>query len=111
MRTYLTGIARDLSFETHEACDGQDALSRLAGGDPFDVAFFDWEMPRLNGISLLRAVRARPEFDEMKVVMVTSVATIDAVFEAMNSGADDYLMKPVTPEMVGDKLRLLGIIE
>lgn len=111
MRNFLAAIAQELSFETTLACDGVDALPRLTAPNRFEVALVDWEMPRMDGISLLKAVRERRDLDHMKILMVTSLSTMSSVTEALQKGADDYLMKPVTSEMVAEKLRLLGILD
>ncbi len=111
MRNFLDVAAKDLDFETEQAVDGEEALEVLAASEPFDVALFDWDMPRRNGISLLNAVRAEKRFDPMKIVMVTSQSSFEAVSRALASGADDFLMKPLTPAMLADKIRLLGMID
>ncbi len=111
MRNFLGALARNLAFETREAGDGQEAIEKLEEEDLFDVALVDWDMPRMNGLALVNEVRARPEFDSMKLLMVTAQCSMDAVVKALTDGADDYLMKPVTAEMFEDKLRLLGVLE
>ena len=68
-------------------------------------------MPRMDGISFVQAVRAEPRFDPMKLMMLTSHSSMDAVCEALSSGADDYLMKPVTAAMLSEKLQLLGLLD
>jgi two-component system chemotaxis response regulator CheY len=83
MRNYLSAIVRDFHFDTEQAEDGQDALDCLAGKD-FDLALVDWDMPRMDGISFVQAVRAEPRFD---------------------------LMKPVTAAMLSEKLKLLGLLD
>jgi two-component system, chemotaxis family, chemotaxis protein CheY len=111
MRSFLGALARNLAFETREAEDGQEALEPLADEGSFDIALVDWDMPRMNGLELVNEVRARPEFDSMKLMMVTAQCSMDAVTRALSDGADDYLMKPITAEMFEDKLRLLGVLE
>ncbi len=111
MRSFLGALARNLAFETLEAGDGQEAIEKLEDEGVFDVALVDWDMPRMNGLALVNEVRARPEFDSMKLMMVTAQCSMDAVMQALTDGADDYLMKPVTAEMFEDKLRLLGVVE
>jgi two-component system, chemotaxis family, chemotaxis protein CheY len=111
MRSFLSYIARDLSFQTQEACDGQDALDVLKKSDPFDVALVDWDMPRMNGLDFVKNVRSNPSYANMKLMMVTAQSSLSAIIEALDSGANDYLMKPITKEMVSDKLRVLGVIE
>jgi two-component system chemotaxis response regulator CheY len=110
MRKYLAAIVRDFQFESEQAADGQEALECLAGSD-FDLALVDWDMPRIDGISLVRMVRSEPRFDPMKLMMLTAHSSMDSVCEALNTGADDYLMKPVTAAMLGEKLKLLGFLD
>ena len=110
MRNYLSAIVRDFHFDSEQAQDGQDALDCLAGAD-FDLALVDWDMPRMNGISFVQAVRSEPRFDPMKLMMLTSHSSLDAVCEALSIGADDYLMKPVTAAMLSEKLKLLGLLD
>jgi two-component system chemotaxis response regulator CheY len=110
MRSYLAGVLRDFHTDSEQAGDGQEALECLEGRD-FDLALVDWDMPRMDGISFVRAVRSEPRFDLMKLLMLTSHSSMDAVCQALNTGADDYLMKPVTAAMLGEKLRLLGLVD
>ncbi len=110
MRNYLSAIVREFHIDCEQAGDGQEALECLDGRD-FDLALIDWDMPRMNGISLVKAVRAEPRFDAMKLMMLTSHSSMDAVCEALNTGADDFLMKPVTPAMLTEKLQVLGFLQ
>lgn len=140
MRRYLTNIADRLDIDSEEACDGLDALhmidaetesgeaaatgangeampglhggpGRSAPAPPFDVALVDWDMPRMNGVEFVRAVRARPDCSEMKLMMVTSHNGMSDVRGAILAGADDYLMKPLDASMVEEKLRLMGVLD
>ena len=115
MRNYLTAIISDFGSETEQAVDGKAALDLLdarAACNPvaFDLALVDWDMPRMNGIEFVRAIRNRPEFSALKIMMVTSHNGMQDVCAALDSGADDFLMKPLDADMVGDKLRNLGLI-
>jgi len=111
MRTFLAALARNLAFETGEAGDGIEALECLENDGRFDVALVDWDMPRMNGLALVNEVRSYPKFDSMKLMMITAQSSMDAVTQALTRGADDYLMKPITPEMFEDKLRILGLLD
>lgn len=111
MRNYLASIVEELGVETEQAADGEAALEVLARGRPFEAALVDWDMPRMNGIEFVRAVRTRAEFSDVKLMMVTSHNAMQDIRVALASGADDFLMKPLDPEMVGDKLRLLGLLD
>ncbi|AOS45615.1 Chemotaxis protein CheY [Lacunisphaera limnophila] len=111
MRSLLCSYAQDIQGETVEAADGLEALARLEEQvTPFDAALLDWDMPRMNGLELLKAIRTEPRYDGMKIMMVTANSTQDGVIEALSAGADDYLMKPLDGEMFADKLRLLGLV-
>jgi len=111
MRRYLHAIAGELAIEADQAVDGQDAMNRLdARNAEFDVALVDWDMPRMNGVQFVRAVRARPCFSDMKLMMVTAHNAMADIREALAAGADDFLMKPLDVDMVADKLRLLGLL-
>jgi two-component system, chemotaxis family, chemotaxis protein CheY len=111
MRNFLAALAADLNFEATHAADGHEALSQLNSNDTFDVALIDWDMPRMDGISLLNSIRQHPEYDPMKIMMVTSRHDMESVCAAIQKGADDFLMKPVNGEMLSDKLKILGLVE
>lgn len=101
----------DISAE--EADDGCNALSRLSepDGKDFDLLFVDWDMPNMNGIEFVREIRGCPEFDRVPIMMVTSHNKPQDLVEAMKEGANEFLMKPLNSTMVGDKLRILGLID
>lgn len=111
MRSILSTYARNLKCETCEAEDGLDAIAKLEQSDRFDAILIDWDMPRMNGIELLKVVRANPEYDSVKTMMVTAQSSYSGVTEALALGADDYLMKPLDEEMFAEKLRLLGLVD
>ena len=107
-------LPRRLSFVTTEAGDGREALGTLVRNDPrapFDVALVDWEMPLMSGLEFVQAVRRNPDFAELKLLMVTTLNSMDRVAEALQSGANDFLMKPVTKEMLEEKLQILGVVD
>jgi two-component system, chemotaxis family, chemotaxis protein CheY len=112
MRMYIASMIEDQGFETEMACDGQDALRKLKATDSkggFDVATVDWDMPVMDGPSFVAAVRADAKYRDMKLLMLTARQHMDEVVKALAIGADDYLMKPVTPEMLEEKIRLVGL--
>jgi two-component system chemotaxis response regulator CheY len=114
MRTFLGFVAQEISFDTTEACDGRAALDVLVRNDPrepFDVALVDWEMPRMNGLEFVQAVRRNKDFADLKLLMVTTLNSMDRVAEALEAGANDFLMKPVTKEMLMEKLQILGVVD
>jgi two-component system, chemotaxis family, chemotaxis protein CheY len=112
MRMYVASMIEDQGFETETACDGQDALRKLSVSEAkggFDVATVDWDMPVMDGPSFVAAVRSDPRYRDMKLLMVTARQHMDEVISALAAGADEYLMKPVTPEMLEEKIRMIGL--
>lgn len=109
MRLILGRLLLQAGFETCEAGDGREALGQLAQTGALDLALVDWNMPVMNGLELIQEIRARSEFADMKVMMVTTEAEMARVVQALSAGADEYMMKPFTAEALGDKLCLLGL--
>ncbi len=110
MRTFLSAQIERLSFQTEHAADGIEALTKLKESPPFDIILIDWDMPRMDGIQLLEALRLLPEFNGMKIIMVTARTGHGEVVEALSKGADDYLMKPISSQMIAEKLRIVGLL-
>ena len=109
MRTILSRIVSGLGFEIVQAGDGKQALAVLADGPLPDLLLTDWNMPEMTGYELVCAVRATAAYAAMKIVMVTTETEMAHVARAIEAGANEYVMKPFTPEVVLDKLRLLGL--
>lgn len=108
MRRLLSTYVAEFSSDIIEAEDGVAALEQLLRHPEIDLALVDWDMPRMNGLDFVRTVRADEAFASMKLMMVTSHADMEDIGLALAEGANDFLMKPLTSEMVSDKLRLLG---
>jgi two-component system chemotaxis response regulator CheY len=111
MRTLLRHFLHELQFESAQAEDGVQALEMLHEQGGFDLALVDWDMPRMNGLELVQAVRANARFNELKLMMVTAQNSMERVCAALEAGATDFLMKPVTRESLEDKLRVLGVVQ
>jgi two-component system chemotaxis response regulator CheY len=109
IRMLLANILKRAGFEVLEAANGREALARLAAGAPVDVAFVDWNMPELDGLAFVRAVRAEPRWAGTRLMMVTTETDTGQVVRALEAGADEYLMKPFTKDALLEKLALLGI--
>jgi two-component system chemotaxis response regulator CheY len=93
--------------ETAEAGDGTEALRALAGGQ-FDLILLDWNMPKMSGIDTLRALRQAGQ--KVPVIMVTTEAEKSRVIEAIKTGANDYLIKPFSPDQLAAKVKsVLGV--
>lgn len=105
-RSLLRRTLTSLSYEVSEAEHGRDALDRLADRGPVDVALVDWNMPVMDGLEFIKAVRSEPRFERMVLVMVTSESDPRAIARALMAGADEYAIKPVTAEILAAKLDL-----
>jgi two-component system chemotaxis response regulator CheY len=109
MRAILRTTLKQLGFEIVEAANGQEGLDRVADRGPFDLALVDWNMPVMNGFDFVTAVRANADYVEMRIVMVTTEVEMSQVARALTAGADEYVMKPFTTEILRDKLSMLGL--
>ena len=111
IRMILSRTLRELGFEVREAGNGSEALATLNTGPSADLVMADWNMPVMDGLELLRSIRASPTLNKVPVVMVTTEAEIDQMTLALEAGANEYVMKPFTKEILADKLRLAGLVE
>jgi two-component system, chemotaxis family, chemotaxis protein CheY len=107
MRAVLVRMLKTCGYEEIvEAANGVDAFRVIRDNGSPDVVLVDWNMPEMSGIEFVRRVRNSGLIDEASVVMVTSETAIEKVAEALESGADEYLMKPFTIEALLEKLEL-----
>jgi len=109
-RTIIRKMLSDVGFEVFEAADGVEALRRLKEMDQPDVLLVDWNMPEMNGYDLVRAVRGDAQYDKVPLMMVTSETELGQMAKALNAGANEYVMKPFTKEVITEKLTLLGVL-
>ncbi len=111
IRRILGTTIRELGFEVAEAANGQEALERLENMDqPVRFMLVDWNMPKMNGLDFVLKVRENKRFEESSILMVTTETAVDQMVKALDAGANEYVMKPFTKEIIEDKLRLLGIL-
>ncbi len=104
MRRIVKNLLRDLGFtNTQEADDGQTALPMLQTGD-FDFLVTDWNMPGMQGIDLLKNVRADPSLKDLPVLMVTAEAKREQIVEAAQAGVNGYIVKPFPAGTVKEKI-------
>ncbi len=108
-RTILRNALKEEGFEVFEAGDGRQALEELKKIGIADLALVDWNMPVMNGYELICEVRSRKELDSMAIMMVTTESESSQVQRAIDAGANEYVMKPFTSEVLREKLLLLGL--
>jgi two-component system chemotaxis response regulator CheY len=109
VRMVLSKMLMEMGFDILEAGDGQEAIDRLYHGEQVDLMLVDWNMPVMNGYELVCAVRANVLLNSIRIMMVTTETSIENVQKALAAGANEYLMKPFTKELLHEKLALLGI--
>jgi len=109
MRSILAEILGDVGFQVALAADAEEALEILEKDRDFELALVDWNLPAMSGLDLVIAIRERPTHGGIKLMMVTTETQLGRVREALEAGADEYIMKPFDREMLLEKLALLGI--
>lgn len=104
MRRIIKNLLRDLGYtNTQEADDGLTALPMLKGGD-FDFLVTDWNMPGMQGIDLLKEVRADAKLASLPVLMVTAEQKREQIVEAAQAGVNGYIVKPFTAQTLKEKI-------
>jgi len=104
MRRIIRNLLRDLGFNnTQEADDGVTALPMLQA-DSFDLLITDWNMPGMQGIDLLKAVRSDDKLRGLPVLMVTAESKRDQIVEAAQAGVNGYVVKPFTVRTLEEKI-------
>ena len=109
IRSVLRRMLGEIGFGADEAGDGRQALALLERIPAPDVMLVDWNMPEMDGLALVQALRAIPDYDAIPVVMVTTESEVERVIQALEAGANEYLMKPFTKDGLLSKLELLGV--
>ncbi|MEQ8558320.1 MAG: response regulator [Henriciella sp.] len=102
-------IIRDLQFEIVEAGDGKDALEACRAKMP-DAILLDWNMPVMNGIDFLRALRREQGGTEPVVVFCSTENDAEHIGEAMRSGANEFIMKPFDADIIQSKFAEVGLV-
>jgi len=103
MRNIQKGILSQLGYaEVQEACDGLDALSKIGAFNP-ELLLVDWNMPNMDGLTFVKQYRAKG--GTSPIIMVTTEAEKARVVEAIKAGVNNYVVKPFTPDALGEKIK------
>jgi two-component system chemotaxis response regulator CheY len=109
IRTIIRRILIELGYEICEAGNGIEALRVFeAEKDAVKLVLVDWNMPEMNGFELLKQFRQDPTLSWLKIVMVTTETEMDHMASALEAGADEYIMKPFTKDILVEKLEYIG---
>lgn len=104
MRRIVRSLLKELGYtNVEEAEDGQDALSKLRTGG-FEFVVSDWNMPNLDGLEMLKQIRADDALKSLPVLMVTAEAKKENIIAAAQAGANGYVVKPFTAATLEEKL-------
>jgi two-component system chemotaxis response regulator CheY len=110
IRSFIGKMLTQIGFEVFEAGHGREALERLKEIGQADILLVDWNMPEMDGYELLCSIRAHPLYHRMPVMMVTAETELTQMAKALAAGANEYVMKPFSKEILSEKLNLLGIL-
>jgi len=111
VRLLVGNILRQQGFRVFDAAHGQEGLEKLQGNPEIGLVLVDWNMPVMDGLEFIQTVRRVRTWDAVRIVMVTTETESEQVQRAITAGANEYVMKPFTPEVLVAKLSLLGAFE
>ncbi|GAB6049521.1 chemotaxis response regulator CheY [Hydrogenophilus islandicus] len=104
MRRIVRNLLKELGYtNVEEAEDGQVALNKLES-QPFDFVITDWNMPNMDGLTLLRKIRSSDKLKHLPVLMITAEAKKENIIAAAQAGASGYIVKPFTAAVLAEKL-------
>lgn len=104
MRRVIDQILEMLGHEAVQACNGLQAFDRLKEHEDVALILLDWNMPEMNGIEFLRALKANARYAGIPVIMLTTESERRKMIEAIEAGASHYLTKPFQPETLATKI-------
>src|SRR5271169_3373817 len=107
MRMILKRSLELLGFRAEEADNGFSALSALDQMFRPDLILVDWNMPEMNGLDFVRRIRSKPEYGPTCLLVVTSESQSERISQILKAGANGFLIKPFTPDMLKEKLKVL----
>lgn len=110
IRKVARRILEDMNFAVDEAADGQQALDKCRADMP-DAIFLDWNMPVMDGLEFLKALRTEEGGNAPKVVFCTTENDVAHIAKAMRAGANEYIMKPFDREIVEAKFAEVGLAQ
>lgn len=112
IRMILGRTLNRFGYEVCSAANGREALDMIGQQDlALSVILVDWNMPEMNGLDFVKTIRSNPRYREVPLMMVTTETEIEQMYRALEAGANEYVMKPFTDEVIADKLRLLGVLQ
>lgn len=109
IRKVARRILEEMDFDITEAEDGREALDACQKQMP-DAVLLDWNMPNMDGLDFLRAVRQEPGGDQPKIVFCTTENDVAHIARAIHAGANEYIMKPFDRDIIQSKFEEIGLM-
>jgi len=112
IRMILSKTLKEVGYQVCEAANGREALA-VFEREKADISLVlvDWNMPQMNGLEFVEQLRADPRYASVVLMMVTTETEVNQMVKALEAGANEYVMKPFTKEIIEDKLRILGVLQ
>lgn len=104
VRMICRRVVTSMGFEVLEAENGREALDVIASNPDIDMVLLDWHMPVMDGLTCLKTLRGDLSLSQPRVVMCTTQNEIESIAAALESGADEYIMKPFTEDVIREKI-------
>lgn len=109
VRNILKRMFQEMAHKTLEAADGREALAQLQANPGIGLIMLDWNMPTMDGMQLLEALQTDRSIQKPTVILVSTENQMEKILHALSKGANEYIMKPFTKEILEEKLAVLGI--
>lgn len=109
MRSLLRQMLLKMEHQVIEAGNGKEAIEQLSVQPDVGLILLDWNMPEMNGMELLESLGSKRSAKRPRIIIVSTECERGKIVEAMERGADEYIMKPFTKEILEEKLSILGI--
>ena len=105
LRYIMVKLLKELGYTEISAVDSAEAAIPLLQNSDYDLLLLDWKLPQLSGLDLLKQIRAVPKFASLQVIMVTTVHERKSILQAVQTGIQGYIIKPLDIRVLGKKLK------
>jgi two-component system chemotaxis response regulator CheY len=104
MRTVEQRALESMGWEVAHAANGVEALDVMGKMEPVHLALVDWQMPEMDGLTLVKQMRADARYEQVTIIMVSSNAVMESIQEALDAGANDFVMKPFSVDALKERI-------
>jgi two-component system, chemotaxis family, chemotaxis protein CheY len=110
IRMIIGHILQEVGIDVIEAGNGLEALEQLRENPDIELLLVDWNMPEMDGYEIICSVRSQRAYDTVRILMVTTETQSEQLTRALIAGANEYLMKPFTKDVLVAKLNLMDVL-